>query len=290
MMNKVYQMDNLDLMKSLDGESVDLIYCDILYNTKRKFKDYVDNLGSTLETVEWYKPRLIEMYRILKKTGSIYLHMDWRLAHYLKVEMDKIFSENNFRNHIRWKRQPVRGAKARAKQFGKISDDILFYTKSDNYTWNGAYKEYDQKFIKGNFKPNEEGRLFRTCDLGDYSEDSIKKFENENKIYTTKNGKKRLIRYLDEERGESLGDIWTHIPELSSQTKERVGYDTQKPKFLLETIIKASSDKGDLVADFFMGSGSSLVVAKELGRDFVGCDISERAVEVTNKRLNEINT
>ena len=280
-------MDNLELMKQMDDESVDLIYCDILYNTGKKFKDYDDKLGTPQQATEWYKPRLTEMYRILKPTGSIYLQMDYRLVHYIKVEMDNIFGFDNFKNHIKWKRQPPRGAKATGEQFARNTDDILYYSKSNNYTWNALHKSYDAKFLK-RFKPNKDGRLFIDCPLGDYSEESIGKFEKEGKIYITKTGKKRLIRYLDEQKGEAISEIWDDVYEVNSQAKERVGYDTQKPMSLLERIVKASSNEGDVVADFFCGSGSSLVVAKELDRQYVGCDISEKAIEITNTRLNEV--
>ena len=124
--NTINCMDNLDFMKQLPNNSIDLIYCDILYNTGKKFKDYDDKLGTPLEAMEWYKPRLIEMHRILKDTGSIYLQCDYRLVHYLKVEMDKIFGIENFKNDIMWKRQPPRGAKATSRQYARNTDNILF--------------------------------------------------------------------------------------------------------------------------------------------------------------------
>ncbi|MFM6270778.1 MAG: DNA methyltransferase, partial [Dolichospermum sp.] len=143
--------------------------------------------------------------------------------------------------------QPVRGAKAIGYQFARNSDSILFYTKSNIATWNNPYKPYDELFIKTKFRIDANGRMFRDCDLGTYSEKSIQKFEEEGRIYITKNGKKRLIRYLDEEKGESIGDLWVDIAEINSQAKERLGYPTQKPEALLERIIKASSNENDIV-------------------------------------------
>ena len=288
-LNKVYNMDNLELLKQMQDNSVDLIYCDILYNTGKKFKDYDDRLGTPKEAIEWYQPRLVEMKRVLKDTGSIYLQCDYRLVHYLKVEMDELFGIDNFRNHIVWKRESPRGAKATSKQFARNTDDILYYSKSRSYIWNESYKEYNEKFLK-RFKKDENGRLFVDCPLGDYSEESISNFEKNGYIYVTKNGKKRLKRFLDEQKGEAIDTIWNDIYPVNSQAKERVGYDTQKPKVLLERIIKASSNEEDVVADFFCGSGTSLVVAKELNRQYIGCDINPRAVEITNQRLDEINT
>ena len=286
-LNKVYKMDNLELLNQLPNNYINLIYCDILYNTGRKFKDYNDNLGTPQQAIEWYKPRIEEMYRVLKDNGSIYLHMDYRLVHYMKVLMDEIFGFDNFRNEIVWKRQPPRGAKATSKQYARNTDDILFYTKSNKYIWNNVYKEYDKKFLK-RFKPDNNGRLFIDCPLGDYSEESIKEFEKQNKIYITKTGKKRLKRYLDEQKGKAISNIWDDIFEVNSMAKERINYDTQKPKLLLERIIKSSSNENDIVLDLFCGSGTSMVVAKELGRRYIGCDISERAIEISEKRLMEV--
>lgn len=285
----LYQGDNLELMKQLPDNYIDLIYCDVLYNTGRKFEDYDDNLGTPEQAMTWYAPRLEEIYRILKSTGSIYLHMDWRLVHYIKVNMDKIFGFDQFKNHITWKRQPPRGAKATSKQYARITDDILFYTKSNTYSWNNPFEPYDEKYIKERFRPDENGRLFSDCSLGDYSEESINKFEKENKIYITKNGKKRLKRFLDECSGRAISDIWDNINSVNSQAKESVKYDTQKPKELVNRIIMASSNENDIVADFFMGSGTTGEVALELGRRFIGCDIGEKACQISKDRIENIS-
>lgn len=233
-LNKVYCMDNLELLKQMDDNSVDLIYCDILYNTGRKFKDYDDNLGTPQQAMEWYRPRLIEMKRVLKDTGSIYLQCDYRLIHYLKIEMDNIFKVENFINEIIWKYGLGGSGK---KSFSKKHDNILFYSKSKDYIFNIQYEDATSNKLKG-------------C-------------------------KKKMI------------DVWD-IANINNMAKERIGYDTQKPKELLRRIIKASSNKNDVIADFFVGSGTSLVVAKELGRDYIGCDINQRAVDITNKRLEEV--
>ena len=232
--NKLYCMDNLELLKTLPSESIDLIYCDVLYNTGKKFKDYDDNLGTPQEAIEWYKPRLIEMKRVLKNTGSIYLQCDCRLVHYLKIEMDNIFGLNNFRNEIIWK-YGLGGSGNR--EFAKKHDNILFYSKSKEYVFNLQYETATSNKMKGCLK--------------------------------------------------KMTSVWD-IPNINNMAKERTGYNTQKPKELLERIIKASSNEGDIVADFFCGSGTTCVVAKELGRKYIGCDINPRAIEITNGRLNEI--
>ena len=180
--------------------------------------------------MEWYRPRLIEMKRVLKDTGSIYLQCDYRLIHYLKIEMDNIFKVENFINEIIWKYGLGGSGK---KSFSKKHDNILFYSKSKDYIFNIQYEDATSNKLKG-------------C-------------------------KKKMI------------DVWD-IANINNMAKERIGYDTQKPKELLQRIIKASSNKNDVIADFFVGSGTSLVVAKELGRNYIGCDINQRAIDITNKR------
>lgn len=140
-LNNTYCMDNLELMKQIDTNSIDLIYCDILYNTGKKFKDYDDNLGTPLQAIEWYRPRLIEMKMILKEAGTIYLQCDYRLSHYLKIEMDNIFGIDNFRNEIIW---CYNGGGVTKKQWNKKHDSILMYTYSDKYTFNVQYQPYKE--------------------------------------------------------------------------------------------------------------------------------------------------
>ena len=268
-LNRVYCMDNLELLKQLPNESIDLIYCDILYNTGKKFKDYDDNLGTPQQAIEWYRPRLIEMRRVLKDTGSIYLQCDYRLVHYLKVEMDNIFGINNFRNDIIWDKGFRGTEKKLYYQFSH--DNILFYTKSENSKWNDVTSSYADKEMKRYNKIDEEGKKYAL----------IKRKRTDGTIYYGKTYPK--------EKGKKADDVIRDIKTFASTSKERVGYDTQKPKALLKMLIEASSNEGDIVADFFMGSGTTMVVAKELGRNYIGCDINPRAVEITNKRLDEVN-
>lgn len=229
--------------------------------------------------------RMKLMHKLLAEDGSMYVHIDWRVTAYLKLILDDIFGTDNYKNEIFWKRQPVRGAKATGKQYARNADALLFYTKSDKYIWNNAYKAYNEEFIKTKFRPDKNGRLFRDSDLGDYSEDSIKEFERQGKIYITSSGKKRLIRYLDEEKGEAVSVIWEDIPEVNSMADERVNYATQKPVALLERIINASSNEGDLIADFFCGSGTTAAVAEKLGRKWITTDLGRFSVHTARKRL-----
>lgn len=256
-LNKIHNSDNLELLKQLPDESVNLIYSDILYNTGKKFKDFDDNLGSPQEAIEWYRPRLIEMKRVLHNEGSIYLQCDYRLVHYLKVEMDNIFGIENFRNELIWcyKAQGFNKNKYSSKH-----DNILFYSKSKKWTFN-----------------LEDIR-------GEPSESWVKRYQKEldkNGYFIDFKSKKKYYEFT----GSPPLD-WFEIAVLPSAHHENTGYNTQKPKALLEKIIKASSNKGDVIADFFCGSGTSMVVAKELGRHYLGCDINPRAVEITYKRLN----
>ncbi|MFA6071562.1 MAG: site-specific DNA-methyltransferase [Janthinobacterium sp.] len=244
-------MDNLALLPQIPDCSIDLIYNDVLFNTGKRFSDFDDGIGTTEQALKFYRSRLIEMQRVLKPTGSIYIHCDFRLSHYLKIEMDKLF---RFRNEIIWcYRQSGRGSKS----FANKHDTIFFYTKSDRYTFNDndirvPYEGSGGYQTSGRGVQGKNGRIYYPNPVGKIPED------------------------------------WWDIPALTPMSKERVGYDTQKPKALLERIIKASSNVGDVVADFFIGSGTSLVVAKNLGRDYIGCDISTKAVGITNRRMTNL--
>ena len=146
--NNVFQKDNLELMRQMEDESVDLIYCDILYNTGKKFDDFDDNLGSPQEAIEWYRPRLLEMHRVLKDTGSIYLQCDSNLVHYLKVEMDRIFGLENFQRDIIWRIGWVSGFKSMAKNWIRNHANILVYTKTSNFTFNKIYIPYSKDYVR----------------------------------------------------------------------------------------------------------------------------------------------
>ncbi len=319
-MNRLIYGDNLLAMAALLAGSpdmpslrgkVDLIYIDPPFDSKADYRTKVTLPGGDIEQLPtiieqfaysdtWENgtasylamitPRLCLMRELLTDTGSLYFHIDWRMNHYMKIVMDDLFGKQFFRNDIRWKRQPVRGAKATGGQYARNSDSMLFYSKSERMIWNGAYKEYEEKFIREKFRPDASGRLFRDCDLGDYSDLSIAEFERQGKIYITSSGKKRLKRFLDEEKGESLGDIWVDIHEVNSMAIERTSYATQKPEKLLERIIQASSLAGGIVADFFSGSGTTAAVAERLGRRWIATDLGKPACMVTRKRLIDHNS
>ena len=252
--------DNLDLLCSLESESIDLIYCDILYGTGKDFKNYKDIKANRIAIEEHYIPRIKEMHRVLKKHGSIYLQMDTRINHWLRCIMDDIFGYNCFRNEICWWYKRWSNV---SYGYQKMHDVILFYSK-DRGTFNIQYQGYAQpEVIENTVRGVIDGKLVRLKDEdGNY------------------------IKRQKENRGVPLHDVW-ELQHLQPSSKERVGYATQKPKKLIERIIKASSNEGDLVADFYLGSGTTAVVCKELNRRFIGCDIEEVAIETTLNRLKE---
>jgi len=244
----VKQCDNLQLLFELEDNSIDLIYSDILYNTGRDFEDYSDKLGTNDEAIDWYRPRLKEIKRVLKDTGLLYLQCDYNISHYLKIELDHIFGMDNFRNEIIWY---YNSAPRKKKDFGSRHDTIFRYSKTDNYYFND-----NSKYIRQ-----------------EYSKTAPRGYEKE--------------KYYDG-RGKILDDVWT-IPIIAQNDKtERVGYSTQKPLLLAKTIVDSSCPKGGVVADFFCGSGTVGVVAKELNLNYILCDINPKAIELTKERLSSV--
>jgi DNA modification methylase len=240
--------DNLELMAEMKDNTVDLIYCDILYGTGRKFADYQDLKPKREVIEEHYIPRIKEMHRILKDTGSIYLQMDTRINHWLRYILDDIFGYDNFLNELVWNYTVIQ---KEGRYFPRKHDVILFYTKNKKQTFNTQYIPYKKSNKNNGIK-------------SDNWEEKYKQFDN---------------------RGKAVEDYWNDLPMLNSMSKERTGYNTQKPKALIERIIKASSNEGDLVADFYAGSFTTAEVCKDLNRNFIGCDISEKAVEIGYARL-----
>lgn len=248
--------DNLDLMSKIESGTVDLIYCDILYGTGRKFADYQDLKPIRSEIEAHYIPRIKEMHRILKDTGSIYLQMDTRINHWIRLIMDDIFGYENFQNELVWVYRTQGFSKSK---WSEKHDVVLFYSKSKAFTFNLE-----------DVRENEIG------------ESTQKRWHKEIKefgmIPTKKNGK----TYWNSPY--SPPKDWINLNALPQAHAERNGYDTQKPKELIKKFIKASSNEGDLVADFYLGSGTTCEVALELCRNFIGCDINPRAVELSKKR------
>ncbi len=248
-------------------------------------------------------PRLVELRRVLKPTGSLYLHCDPTASHYLKIVLDTVFGAVNFRNEAIWKRQ---SAHSDSRGYGSVHDSILFYVKSSKFFWNRTFQAYEPEYVEQYYRyQDDDGRRFMSGDLGasglqgggyEYEWkgftrvwrvplESMKKLDSENRIFYTRNGFPRLKRYLDESRGLPVQDVWTDIESLRSWHKERLGYPTQKPEALLERIIQASTLEGDVVLDPFCGCGTAVAAAQKLNRQWLGIDITHLAVALMKNRL-----
>lgn len=233
--------------------------------------------------------RVMEMKRLLKPTGSIYLHCDSTASHYLKLLMDEVFGHKNFRNQITWRRDDtVRGAKKNSRQWPRVNDHILFYVKSKKWEFVLPTKELTEEQIKRYRYTDKDGRKYRTSDLGDYSEESIERLRNEGLIHVSKTGKESKKYFLDEARGTPYSDSWTDIQGFGvrSQAKEATGYPTQKPLVLLERIIEASSNDRDIILDPFCGCATTCVAAEKLNRQWIGIDISKKAADLVKERIS----
>ena len=250
-------------------------------------------------------PRLVELHRVLKPTGSLYLHCDPAASHYLKVLLDAVFGPAYFRNEVVWKRT---SGHSDARRYGRVHDALLYYVKGDGATWNQTYQPYDEAYVEQYYRyEDENGRRFMSGDLGaaglqgggyEYEwkgvtrvwrvpEESMKRLDAEGRIFYTRNGIPRIKRYLDEAKGMPAQDIWNDVEALRSWHGERLGYPTQKPEALLERIVAASSNEGDVVLDPFCGCGTAVAVAQRLGRQWIGIDITHLAINLIRHRLRD---
>lgn len=253
-------------------------------------------------------PRLVELHKVLKPTGSIYLHCDPAASHYLKVLMDAIFDPGHFRNEIIWKRA---NAHNDPKRFGSVSDTILYYSKGDQPTWNPQHTKYREDYYKSHFQRDADGRWYRTVplDAPRHGKGSpallyewhgkmpastrtwavrralMEKYEAQSRLRYTRTGTPTLLQYADEMPGVLLQNIWTDIPPVNPQARERLGYPTQKPLPLLERIIQASTNPGDVVLDPFCGCGTTVDAAQGLHRFWIGIDIAYDAIRIIRGRL-----
>ena len=251
--------DNLELLKSQPSESVNMIYCDILYGTGRNFGYYQDLKPIRSEIESHYLPRLVEMKRVLKQNGSIYLQMDTRINHWMRILMDDVFGYKNFKNEISWGYSSGGGTK---RKYACKHDIILFYTVSDEYTFNEPkMKVYQKK--KYSFSTVKE---YQDID-GWYHLSTCSDFFNDIKT--------------DWHNNMSLG-----LFKNNSDKKQDALYPTQKPKELISRFVLASTNEGDVVADYYLGSGTTAKVCQELNRKFIGCDINPKAIEIMKSRLN----
>jgi len=291
---------------SLRG-AVDLIYIDPPFDSKADYRTKITLPGGdvvqkptvieqfgysdlwqngTVSYLEYMYPRLVLMRELLSERGSIYVHIDWHVGHYMKVIMDDIFGKENFVNDIVWKRSNgVTGISGGMKNFARLQDNILCYRKNIP-NFNVLYSSYSPTTLKMYKNDDCDGRgPYRLQILRNYSESSIREMMDDNRIYIDGNGKRHLKQYLSDKEGVVMSDIWDDIHQVQATSKENTGYSTQKPEALLERIIKASSNEGDLVCDFFGGSGTTAAVAEKLGRRWITTDIGKPAALVMRKRL-----
>ena len=340
----IWTGDNLDILRGMNSESVDLIYLDPPFNSNRNYSAPVGSAAAgaafkdtwTLSDLDvaWmgliadeepaiYKTleaaglthgkgmqsylcmmavRLLEMRRVLKDTGSVYLHCDPTASHYLKLVMDAMFGASNFLSEITWKRTTAHNDSTR---FGRNTDTLLYYSKSQNRTWNIQYEPYDEAYKARFSRKDPDGRAWADYDItakglsgggyeyeykGAYSlwrvpMETMERLDAEGRLHFTRTGGIRRKRYLDEMKGRPVQALWDDINAINSQADERVDYPTQKPLALLERIIKASSNEGDMVLDPFCGCATACVAAENLGRKWVGIDLSPKAIELVNVRL-----
>jgi DNA modification methylase len=318
----IYCGDCLQQLSRLPDACVDLIYIDPPFNSNRNYevfwgetkekRGFEDRHASTAAYIDFMRPRCVQLARVLKSTGSFYYHCDWHASHYVKVMLDQIFGENRFINEIIWKRQTSKGdAKQGSKHYPRLHDTLLLYCGgSEDYIWNQPYVPLDVSYIDSHYsQADEQGRHFQWGDLrapggaapskGNphykvlgvdgywrYSRENMEKLIHEGRVAIPPGGRvPRYKRYLDTSDGMPIGSVWNDINPINSQAKESLGYPTQKPLGLLERMIKASSNRGQIVLDGFCGCGTALVSAQNLGRRWIGIDISPTACRVMAKRL-----
>lgn len=256
--------------------------------------------------------RLVELHRVMKPTASLYLHCDPTASHYLKIVLDALFGPTNFRNEIVWKRTTAHSG---SKKFAPVHDTLLYYGRSDRATWNDPRLGYDQAYLDKYYRFDDgDGRLYWRADLcaagvrngrsgvpwrgrdpaakgmhWKYTVEKLDELDAEGRIYWPKNGgMPQYKRYRDELKGKAVPDIWDDIDRINPVGGERTGYATQKPIALLERIIEASSDPGDLVLDPFCGCGTAVVASESLGRRWIGIDITALAIGVIEKRFDQL--
>ena len=320
--NKLILGDNLEKLKEIASDSVDLIYADppffsnrnyeVIWGDEGEVRSFEDRWsGGMHQYIAWLSDRVAEMYRVLKPTGSLFLHCDVNANADIRVDiLNKIFGRNYFREEIIWKRQTAKkGSQFDKKTFGCSADTIYWYTKTNDYTFKIPKMELDDDVLLKKFnKIDENGKRFRTDNIRLISimarknliyeykgytpkygwmvnREKLKQMDEEGRLYWSENGQPYRKYFLDEYEGQEVSNIWTDIPFAAG--KERIGYPTQKPEALLERIIECASNEGDLVLDPFVGGGTTIAVADKLKRKWIGIDQSVAAVKVSDLRLKK---
>lgn len=327
--NKLILGDNLEILRTIESESVDLIYLDppffsnrnyeVIWGDEGEVRSFRDRWSGGMDHyIGWLKERVEEMHRILKPTGSIFLHCDWHADAEIKVDiLNKLFGNQNFRGDIIWQRHNSHNDAK--KKLAVLTDTIWYFSKSDKPTYKPIYAKLTEEYTDGFYsKDDNDGRGLYT--LGDmaspnprpnmmyewmgfkhpekgwrFEKDTMQKLHDENKLYypIDKKGnfdftkRPRIKRYLNEQKGTVLGNIWTDIGNVQGASSERIGYPTQKPFALMQRIIEMASNEGDVVLDPFVGGGTTVAVADKLNRKWIGIDQSVQAIKVTEFRLNQ---
>jgi len=350
-MNYLYLGDCLDVLQDyVKDESVDLIYIDPPFNSKRNYNVFFDdkeiqvqrlafedtwslkNVNDSMQqlrTVQREKMynllrvyqeiapqvfpylvmmtlRIIELHRVLKPTGSFYLHCDPTASHYLKTVCDAVFGHRNCQNEVIWQRTSSHND---SRRWGAVHDVVFFYSKSDNFTWNKSFSEHTSEYLRKFYRHEDERGVYRlheiirTASMGERPNLSyeykgyipqwgwrvirkkLEAIDTDNRLSWSKTGRPYLKRYLSDHQGSPIKSVITDIPPLSAKSFERLGYPTQKPLALLERIIQASSNEGDLILDAFCGCGTTVTAAEGLNRQWIGIDISPFAISLIKRRL-----
>jgi DNA modification methylase len=298
--NEYYIDDNIELLKKIENDFIDLIYFDPPYNTGRDFYDFDDKFKSKEEYIEFMRERIKECYRVLKKTGTIVIHIEPKISHYFRFICDDIFGSNNFKNEIVWQT----GGNAKNKyKLNRFHDTIIIYSKSNIQIFNPIYFEYNEEYKKKsnvkycdiykkeyvttaiyNSQPEVNPRLNLRYNWNGYdkqwyvSKDKMEILHNENRLEYNKDGIPRIKRFLDEMEGIPLRDIWTDINNI--QSGEKINYATQKPVKLLERIVKLYTNENNLCLDIFAGSGTLGRACINTKRNYILVDINIKGKEL----------
>ena len=319
LIKRLYHADNIDVLNCLVKDEdvcgkVSLIYIDPPYNTggafeTRDFKHAYNDNFTTEGYLDFMRPRLVLMHNLLSPSGSIYVHLDCNMLFHVKILMDSIFGERNFRGMIT--RKKCKSKNFTRTTYGNISDYILFYTKSDSPVWNRPYEEWDDEKALKEYPFVEEGTGRRhkrvPCHAPgtrngatggpwrgmmppegkhwQYTPEKLDEMDARGEIHWSANGNPRRKVYLDQSKGKPVQDIWLDFLDVNNQYTHLTGYPTEKNIDMLKRIIEASSNPGDLVLDCFAGAGTTLVAAEELGRQWIGADIGDEAINVIQNRF-----
>lgn len=271
---------------------IKLIYIDPPFATKQDFmkdieKAYRDKVFGS-KFIEFTRRRLVFLREVLADDGSIYVHLDYKKGHYIKAILDEVFGEHNFLNEIIWQRTTNTGSsKALAKKFSSDTDTIFLYTKTNDFTYNKLYRDYGQGYLE-RFKYKDERGFYRWSAMKTYSEKKYKELDALGMIRWGKNAHyPELKQYMDDLKGVPMNNLWDDIFHVNPMALESVDYPTQKPEELLERIIKASSNEGDVVIDCFAGSGTTLAASEKLKRKWIGLDCGKLSIyTIQNRMLN----